>query len=339
MRQQSRGVAAAIQTLLHGYDLKEITALSEPSYNIDLEGVRRAFPPGIEAPPLLLDFATWLAGRPWGSVGCFDLVGQFSDHAFWDGSPLRSQFGLFMRLPTGSAVGTWYPHEFKPAVAPIVLLDSEGQWDILAASLEGLLSKIALRRFEEGSDLVPQEDEEYETDELAAWLSNRLGAARLEQFTAMPPGSPDFRGFMEKWYRDRQDYWSSHPAMASLGKFLAARRPEGKNPWERTIFEAAIVGRQYQVRVLCGGRQPIEEAAAIEPVLRGLRDDMWRADPALGLWYAMSFGMSADGRVEPNFDYETRPTINEKPADLSEARADLRRAPRPARWIPAWLTD
>jgi len=29
------------------------------------------FPPGVEVPPLLIDFAGWPEGRPWGSVGCF----------------------------------------------------------------------------------------------------------------------------------------------------------------------------------------------------------------------------------------------------------------------------
>lgn len=85
--------------------------------------------------------------------------------------------------------------------------------------------------------------------------------------------------------------------------------------------------------------QPVEEAAVIEPLLRGLRDAMWRKQPALGLWYSMVFRLSADGRILPSFDDETRPTFAEQPADLAEARADLIRAPRPARWVPAWLAN
>jgi len=57
------------------------SALSDTPYPIDLDSIRGAFPPGIEAPPLLVDFADWLNGRPWGSVGCFSLQGQFSDRA------------------------------------------------------------------------------------------------------------------------------------------------------------------------------------------------------------------------------------------------------------------
>ncbi len=321
--------------------IEQVTALSDSPYRIDLDSVRRAFPPGTEAPPLLLDFAAWLTGRPWGSVGCFGLVGQFSDHApIVDGSPLRNDFALFLRLPEGSAVGAWYGAGIDAVNSPIVALGSEGQNEILAASLEGLLAKIALRHFEEGrkwTDFAPHEDAEDATGELANWLGTRLGTKDLEKLTEAPSGLADFSRWAEKWCRDREHFWSTHPAMVDLAGRLIEHRPKGKNPWDRTHFEVAIVGTQYQVRVLRRGRQPIEEATLIEPLLRGLRDDMWRAQPALGLWYSMSFALSADGRIVPCFDYETQPMIAESPADLAQARADLHLAPRPERWVPAWL--
>jgi hypothetical protein len=318
---------------------EQVTALSHPPYSIDLDSIRRAFPPGTEPPPLLLDFAAWLKGHSWGSVGCFDLVGRFSDQApIVDGSPLRNDFALFLRLPEGSAVGVWYGAGPNAANAPIVVLGSEGQNEILAASLEELLAKIALGHFEEEeSDFAPHEDAEDATGEFADWLGKRLGTKDLEQFTDAPSGLPDFGRWVEKWCRDREAFWSSHPTMLELGGHLIAHRPKGKNPWDRTHFEVAIAGTQYQARVLRRGRQPIEEAALIEPLLRGLRDDMWQAQPALGLWYAVSLALSADGRIMPRFDYETRPTIGELPADLAQARADLARAPRPERWVPPWL--
>jgi hypothetical protein len=64
---------------------------------------------------------------------------------------------------------------------------------------------------------------------------------------------------------------------------------------------------------------------------------MWRADPALGLWYFMQLNLTADGRITATCDYERRPTIDEVPVDVTEARTDLLRAPRPERWVPAWL--
>ncbi|XUJ34147.1 hypothetical protein ACQ5SK_44005 [Bradyrhizobium japonicum] len=51
----------------------------------------------------------------------------------------------------------------------------------------------------------------------------------------------------------------------------------------------------------------------------------------------MKFGLYVDGRVMPNFEYDVRPIIGGEPAQLSEAMADLARAPRPERWVPKWL--
>jgi hypothetical protein len=315
---------------------EQVSALFEPCYHIDLDSIRRAFPPGTEPPPLLLDFAAWLTGRPWGSVGRFELVGQFSDAApILDGSLLRNHFALFMRLPEGSVIGAWYGAGLDAANAPIVMLGSEGQNDILAASLEGLLARIARRHFE-GRDFAPREDA---TDEMADWLAKRLGTRHLETLTAAPADLVDFAGWAERWSRDREAFWSTHPMMAEIAGHLIAHRPEGKNPPDRTRFEVAIVGRQFQVRVVCRGRQRIEEARLIEPALCDLRDELWRTQPALGLWYSMSFALSADGRILPRFDYDTRPTIDESPADLAEARTDLLRAPRPGRWVPTWLAS
>jgi hypothetical protein len=311
--------------------------MAEQPYHVDLDSVRRAFPPATEAPALLVDFASWLAGRPWGSVGCFDLAGRFSDQApIVDGSPLRGDFALFMRLPEGSVVGAWYRSGAGPADAPIVLLGSEGEHEILAASLESLLAKIALRKFEE-TDFAPHEGAEDATDELASWLRQRLGAKALAKLAEMPPGPSDFAAAMATWCRDREAFWSTHPAMTELSQHLIGHRPDGKTPWNQTHFEVAIVGAQYQIRVLRRGRQPIDEADAVEPILRGLRDDMWRAQPELGLWYSMAFVLSADGRIVPRFDYDTRPLIDLLPAELAQAKADLDRAPRPARWVPGWL--
>lgn len=315
-----------------------VSALSDTSYPIDLDSIRGAFPPGIEAPPLLVDFAGWLEGRPWGSVGCFALQGQFADHApIVDGSPLRDRFSLFMRLPDGSAVGGWYGAGLDRDNPPIVGLGSEGAYELLAPSLDGLLAKLTSQQFDDTwSDLKPHDEVEAQTVELAQWLAGRPHGepTAVEETSAE---LPDFRGFMEKWSREREDYWANHRLMAELGWRLAAHLPKGRKPWDQTRFAVAIVGKQYEARVLARGPQPFEEAASIESLLRDLREEMRRAQPELGLWYAMNFGLHADGRVMPNFAYDVRPTIDGEPALLSEARADLARAPRPERWVPKWL--
>jgi hypothetical protein len=323
--------------------IERATALSDSSYRVDINSIRRAFPPGTEPPALLLDFAAWLEGRPWGSVGCFDLVGRFAENApIVDGAPLRENFALFARLPEGSVVGAWNPAGCDMTTAPIIVLGSEGQHQILASSLEGLLARIALQRFEEEgewTDFTPHEDVDDTTDELANWLRKRLGTRTLEEFAELPAELPDFDRWVGTWCVDREAFWSVHPMMKELADGLKAHRPEGKNSWDRTAFAVAISGAQFQIKVLRGGWQLVEEAAAIEPLLRNLRDQMWRDQSAFGLWYSMLFWLSADGRILPSFDYETRPTFGEQPADLVEAMADLVCAPRPARWVPAWLAD
>lgn len=315
--------------------------MSERPYLIDLESIRRAIPHHLEASPLLLDFADWLHGRPWGTVGCFDLVGQFAEQApIVDGSLLRNEFALFFHLPEGSAVGAWCRPSLTLDVAPIVVLGSEGQHEILAPSFAGLLARIALRRFEEGnSDFLPYEDGDDCTAELGDWLKRRLRLDSLGPLADLAPDSSDFACWLDKWCEDREEYWARHPLMTELGRRLQTYRPAGKSTWDHTSFEVAIVGRQYQVRVLRRGRQPIEQAPEIEPILRQLRDEMWREHPSLGLWYAMSFRLYSDGRILPDFDYETRPLFDETPADYAEARNDLARAPRPALWTPTWVAE
>ena len=100
--------------------------MSDDAYLVDVNAIRRAFPTGTEPPSLLMDFAAWLDGRPWGSVGCFGLDGKFSDHApIFDGSPLRTKFALFLRLPDGSLVGYWHgvPGDgAPPIVRPMAMM-------------------------------------------------------------------------------------------------------------------------------------------------------------------------------------------------------------------------
>lgn len=242
-----------------------------------------------------------------------------------------------MRLPDGSAVGGWYGAGLDRDNPPIVGLGSEGDYELLAPSLDGLLAKLTSQQFEDAwSDLKPHGEVECQTVELAQWLAGRpTGEAAAPDDNSSE--LPDFRGFVEKWSRDREDYWANHRLMAELGWRLAAHLPKGKKPWDQTRFEIAIVGKQYEARVLTRGPQPFEEAAAIRSLLRDLREEMRKAQPELGLWYAMKFGLYADGRVMPNFEYDVRPSIDGEPAKLSEAQADLARAPRPERWVPKWL--
>lgn len=326
-------------------------------YIVRRESLPLAFPPGIEPPALLCDFADWLDGRPWGSVGCYRLQGTLSDEApIVDGSALRRDFSLFLYLPDGSLVGLWHPDGMPSAASPVVGLGSEGDAAVLAGSLDGFLVKLSRNAFTDSawSDLAPSdEDEECEDEpdaetaiahgdapgDLAAWLSQRIGPERLNAFADEEPDQSVFPARMEAWMHQREAYWAQHPILREIGQILAAHLPRGKDPWDRTRFRAAIVGTLYEAQVYRAGRQSFPEAPAIEPLLRALREAQRADDPDLGLWFEVEFALDREGCILPRFDYHGHPAIGGVPAPIEEARADLRRASRPARWVPDWLGD
>jgi hypothetical protein len=81
-----------------------------PVYHVDLDELVKAFPRPADSsslPPLLDRFGKWMAGKPWRSIGAFDLAVQWSDIHFAGGEFHYDQFALFMRMPDGSSVGYW----------------------------------------------------------------------------------------------------------------------------------------------------------------------------------------------------------------------------------------
>ena len=76
----------------------------------------------------------------------------------------------------------------------------------------------------------------------------------------------------------------------------------------------------------------------IEPLLRQLRDTMWHEQSSLGLWYSMAFVLKANGCVFPRFDYESAADVQRNVLPTWSRRGPTSiRAPRPAKWVPAWL--
>lgn len=286
----------------------------DPPYRIDLESIVRAFPPGARVPTLLYDFAAWLAHHRWGSVGGFALVGSRSDDApIVDGAPLRDEFALFIRMPDGSVGGFWYGAA-TAAEPPIVMLGSEGEAEILADSLAAFLARIALRDFSTHSPWgdFPANDDMFEADDdglddtpqLAAWLRERLRVAVLEPLLVPDPARADLNARMLRWTESREAYWENDRAMHALARTLADHAPHDTKPWSRARLRCRFDGADaFEAIVYRNGPTPIPEAAAIEPIVRRLREAMARESPRLGAWRELGLALHADGRILPNFVY------------------------------------
>ena len=289
--------------------------MSEQRYRIELESVIRAFPPGIGMPPLLGDFAAWLAEQRWGSVGAFALVGRRSDDApIVDGAPLRDEFALFLRMPDGGVGGFWYGGAAN-AEPPVAMLGSEGDAEIVADSLAAFLARIALRDFSAYSPWgdFPADDRRFAADDdavdatpqLAAWLCERLGVVRLEPLRVPDPARADLGARMLAWTESRETYWAAHPTMRTLATLLAAHAPpHDAKPWTSTNFRCRFGDAgAFEAIVFRNGPTPIPEALAIEPIVRDLREEMAREMPRLGRWRELGLALHADFRILPRFVY------------------------------------
>ncbi len=235
---------------------------------------------------------------------------QFSEQApIVDGSLLRNDLALFLHLPDGSAVGSWCLPAIGPEDAPIVVLASEGQREILASSLAGLLAKIALQRFEEEgewSDFTPHDDSEDATGELAHWLRERFGSEDLERIAELPTGLPDFAGWLGKWCSRSRGILGGPPGHGRTRTAFDGTQADKQKPMGQHALRDRNRRRPIsRTRVLRRGRPSRSmRRLPIEPLLRRLRDDMCRTQPDLGLWYSMTFALMPNGCILPNFDYE-----------------------------------
>ncbi|WP_052351985.1 hypothetical protein [Deinococcus pimensis] len=303
----------------------------------------RIFPPPARPSPLLLDFATWHATSYADRYTTYELVPSRLDD-FWieDGSDLAGHFAPFMQLGDGSMVGHWYPHGPASVVAPIVLLGSEGQTEILADDLEGLLARIALGAFEDDGPLgsfLPFEDDEDEDEgdapDLAAWLRARLGREDLNALVPVRGAYSDLQGWMDAWQEARLQAAREDPVLVRIGELLESYRP--KEAWRTTDVHVSLVGDRYEARLPRHGPQPLPEAAALEPLLREARAARVARVPERGAWFVATVRLSHDGTARIVADFEREPDFHEGPPGAEEYAADLRAFPRSAAWTPAWL--
>lgn len=308
-----------------------------PAFTLD-----QVFPVPTRPPQLLLDFLAWHASTDSALLGNFELLPSRLDD-FWieQGSDLAANFTLFVRLRDGSMVGFWYPDGPASPTAPLVLLGSEGQTEILADNLEGLLARIALGAFNSEGPLgsfLPV-DSPATASGLTDWLRTRLWREDLAALTPIRGTYPDLQGWLDAWQEEQLAAMRVDPHLNRLGELLASYFPPSDQTWRTTNFRVAMVGTRYEAWHLRAGPQPFPEAAALEEVLRDVRAARVTRLPERGAWFSVTVRLSADGLVNVVADFEGEPDFQGAPPTAEDYAADLRAFPRSPAWMPGWLAE
>ena len=305
----------------------------------------KAFPERIAEPPaLLLAFADWLAARPWGSVGSFDLSPGWSDHVVFGGERFFRDFALVIRLPDGSRAGYWLRDDRPLEQAPIVLLGSEGEAETWAPDLPSFLVRLATADFDDSgpaSDLMPSPDDDGPNlrGDLAAWLGARLGASGADRLKRPRPGQPDaFRDWYLTGARAPETDLADDPDTQAITKLLEHYRPPASAAsWDVTTLSVGWAGDQVEVVNASAGHGAVPEKDALLPHLAALRRKAAERTPGIGLWHHawITIANEDPARLDAIYLFEPKFFLGQPPAEAF--RADQRSAPRTARRIPDWL--
>jgi hypothetical protein len=337
-----RAVRKATWTTIAEAQEKKVTA-----YQVDLDELVKAFPNQADAsslPPLLRRFGGWMAGKPWRSIGAFDLAVRWSDLNLQGGEFYYDQFALFIKLPDGSSVGYWLAGG-DLAQAPIVLLGSEGDYATLAPNLETLLARIALGDFANkgpGADFLYWDEgcgEGVVPDlrgALQAFLREQMGIQDLEALarTARPYPS-DFTQWIAQAVETHGVQMQAHSAIQAMASILEKYRPVNARPWEGPVINVRWAGAYFDAWI-GPGKATFVEAEGLKPHLAVLRDEAAMKMPGLGLWHRATLTVFEDN-LWFMADYIYEPDFRSDKPSASDFEADHARSPRAVRRIPPWL--
>jgi hypothetical protein len=317
------------------------------TYQVDLGELIKAFPSeaGSPALPTLLSrFGEWMAGKPWRSIGAFDLAVEWSDGHIRGGEFYYDQFALFIRLPDGSSVGYWLDGR-DLAEAPIVLLGSEGDFVTLAADLEARLARIALGYFSRkgpaadflysdvdyGEGVVPDL-----RGAMQAFLREQTGTGDLDSLARKTlPNPTGFTEWVAKSVAAYEARMQAHPAILAMTSILGKYRPVNGQPWEGTPINVRWVDTDFEAWVMPRG-ETLAEAEQLRPYLAALRDEAAMTKAGLGLWHRATLMVYTD-RLELLTDYLFEPDFRSEKPSANAFKADQARAPRAPRRVPPWL--
>lgn len=330
--------------------------------------IARQWPDGRTAPQLILDVASYMADKPWLSLGATRMIGdRMDDHWIENGADLWPDFGCFMRLPEGSRVAQWF-RKGESGEPPIVLIGSEGEQRIIAADLNAFLAGWALADavdhdtqkmmaavaaqgtpIELPSDLLRDvDDEDFEGNDVpdgrpafARFLESKIGRPLASCLKPSPDSAP-FVAFFDTWGERARAEMKANGNLQKIAQALDGDIPRGKNVWERTSFKLAAVGDRLEIGGANDPRKPLSEtqAAAVRPLIQAER--MCRAEgihAVRGLWHSAFIFLYPDGTCSIPADWSSEPKFFHGPqATAAEFKAELAKHPKSPRWVEPWMS-
>lgn len=339
-----------------------------PAYGVDSDmQLAKAFPEDIAPPQMLFDFASWLRGKPWGAVGCFDLTAAEQIDKLL---PLEAQenhnFAMCIWLPDGGLAGFWFKDTRDITQAPFIHLDSEGQFSVLAPNFALFLLRLSQARFDgykASSDFLPRALEADEDDEdmppdltgnLALWLeSHPLASCMIDKASNSDLAYED-DGQAQLWLdllcENIEAAKKADPDRVALTKVVALHKLHhcGKgSKWSvesYRIFVAAdvMIIRRGALMIPCADvdkrltKISPDAQAALKPVLLALRENLAKSKKGQGLWPSATLCIFNNGEidVQPNYDHEF--AIGFEDFEAQAFMADQARYPRKAFKLAAW---
>jgi hypothetical protein len=331
------------------------------AYRIDSDTtLKSSFPPDVKAPQLLLDFAAWLRGRPWGSIGAFSLKGgEIIGALLPSGATEDENFAMFIRMPDGGLAGLWFRESRDPMQAAFVHMDSEGGYAILAPNFALFLHRVSQSRFRDrdgsATEFLPQTDDAPDhTAELAAWLAaHPVAATIIENATSAELKYQD-RGSAARWLdtlvRDLEQRERGDPHLAAIAAVAAQHRlcpASARKQGFGETFQVYAAGESMTIRrgTLLIPQPNIERyLKPIKPVAEAeLRAPLFAAREAhaqgakgRGLWPSATLHVHADGTVtlQPNYGHPY--AIGFDGFRAADFAADQTRFPRQPNQLEAW---
>jgi hypothetical protein len=320
-------------------------------YYVDMEGIDRIMPPGVAMPPKLAAFLKWVGTQPNGSVGHMEFGGnRFDDHWIENGSKLATQFVQFIRLGDGTTIGYWLYKGRTLDTAPIVLLGSEGELEILAHGLPEFLAGLVNNNHDGNADLTADrdEDDDDKTANRRAELGEFLASAfkftvdeNTDYAKAAQGKHPDLKKWMDDWAATQTKISNADPTRRAIATATKPRWANLKETWDSVSLDLFVAADKVQQQMHRNTTEPMAELEQIAPLVLALRKTDLEANPERGAFHFLSLRIHRNGHVmlmrQDHFQELGGATAKIPEGAAPDILADAKKYPRVAYWTPHWL--